>query len=100
MRNSTCPDDRARPLCCENVNGLETHTSLPSTQIDTPEILINFREFYFTLQLILPTKSPHPMLKLDELNLDTTVYEPWDFHDRWDSPVNFPLGGKSLLWQA
>ena len=45
-------------------------------------------------------KSLHPMLKLDKLDLDTTVYKLWDFHDRWDSPANFPLGGQSLLWQA
>ena len=40
------------------------------------------------------------MLDHDELDLDTTIYEPWDFHDRWDSPANFPLGGQSLLQQA
>ena len=40
------------------------------------------------------------MLELNKLDLDITVYELWDFHDRWDSPVNFPLGGKGLLWQA
>ena len=40
------------------------------------------------------------MLDHDELDLDTTIYKPWDFHDPWDSPVNFPLGGKSLLRQA
>ena len=40
------------------------------------------------------------MLKLNKLNLDTTVYKPWDFHDCWDSPANFPLGGQSLVQQA
>ena len=40
------------------------------------------------------------MLQLDKLDLDTTIYEPWDYHDCWDSPANFPLGGWSLLWQA
>ena len=40
------------------------------------------------------------MLELDELDLDTADYELWDFHNHWDSPVNFPLGGQSLLWQA
>ena len=40
------------------------------------------------------------MFNHDDLNLDTTVYEPWDFHDRWDSPANFPLGGQMLLRQA
>ena len=40
------------------------------------------------------------MLNHDGLDLDTTVYEPWDFHNRWDSPANFPLGGQSLLRQA
>ena len=60
-RNSTCPDNRTCLLHCENVNGLKTRTKLPSTRIDTPEILINFWEilFYFTLQLILPTKPPY-----------------------------------------
>ena len=49
MRNSTCPNDRAHPLCCKNMNGLKTRTPLPLTQIDTLEILINFGEFYFIL---------------------------------------------------
>ena len=35
-----------------------------------------------------------------DLDLDTTIYEPWDFHDPWDSPVNFPLGGQMLLRQV
>ena len=106
MRNSTCPDNRARLLCCESVNGLNTHNPLPSTQIDTPLELKNISHekfqilFYFTLQIILPMKSPHPMLKLDELDLDTMIYKPWDFHDHWDSPANFLLGGQSLLQQA
>ena len=39
------------------------------------------------------------MLELDELDLDTTVYEPWDFHNRWNSQ-NFLLGGQMLLRQA
>ena len=105
MRNSTCPDDRARLLCCKNMNGLNTHNPLPSTRIDTPPELKNIScekfqiLFYFTLQIILPTKSPHPMLELDELDLDITIYEPWDFHDHWNSQ-NFPLGGQMLLRQA
>ena len=45
-------------------------------------------------------KSPHPMLELDELDLDTTVYKPWDFHNHWDSLVNFPPGGQSMHRQA
>ena len=40
------------------------------------------------------------MFNHDDLNLDTTIYKPWDFDDPWDSLVNFLLGGKSLLQQA
>ena len=40
------------------------------------------------------------MFDLDNLDLDTTIYKPWDFHDRWDSLVNFLLRGQSLLRQA
>ena len=42
----------------------------------------------------------HPMLDHDNLNLDTTIHDPWDFHDHWDSPVNFLLRGQMLLRQA
>ena len=45
-------------------------------------------------------KITPPMLDHDALDTDSNIYEPWDFHDPWDSPVNFPLGGKSLLQQA
>ena len=40
------------------------------------------------------------MLDHDALDTDQNVYELWDFHDPWDSPANFPLGGQSLLRQA
>src|SRR6267378_2071675 len=26
------------------------------------------------------------MLDYEELDMDSTVYEPWDFHDPWDQP--------------
>ena len=99
VRNSTCPDDRAHLLHCENVNGLKTHTL---TALDTNRHTGNCNKFsrilfYFTNYYYLRN---HPMLDHDALDTDLNVYEPWDFHDPWDSLVNFLLGGKSLLQQA
>ena len=40
------------------------------------------------------------MLEHDTLDMDLNIYKLWDFHDPWDSPANFPLGGQTLLRQA
>ena len=40
------------------------------------------------------------MLNHDELDLDTTIYKPWDFHAPQDCPPVFPLGGRILLCEA